>query len=144
MGSPCLEFQARQGKPPDTDLLFHGSCLLPISMASDKCYMTLATVFPIISGFGGRTLTCWLMRRIAISGRSVNSWKAASITVVGVSVRVVTRRARQPFGGRDIQSVEPKNFKNVLASTIRKFFFCCGLMCPIPANSNPVIESCAR
>lgn len=32
--------------------------------------------------------------------------------------------------------------EEVLASTIRKFFFCSWLMCPIPARRSPVTESC--
>jgi len=32
--------------------------------------------------------------------------------------------------------------RKILASTTRKFFFWSWVMCPIPARSNPVTESC--
>lgn len=75
--------------------------------------------------------TCWLINNMAISCLWVNSWKAASITDTCVS----SERSR---------SASEQNVYEcgcLLASTTKKFFFCCPFRWPMPANRRPVIES---
>ena len=71
---------------------------------------------------------------MAISFRSVNSWKAASIVDTCVSKGI----HKCEWSERNERGLY------VLASTTRKFFFWCSLICPIPARRRPVIESYKR
>lgn len=170
MGVPCSGSRAGQGRQPGICLLTVGSCRRPEGLARGPSVCSRR-----------KRLTCWLMRRMAISFRSVNSWKADSMTLVCVSVGLSARRsscwscpactddmfplsasedaASQIVWSFPIPSVYFPHVlrrehasclpslgpfvskKDLLESTIKKFFFWCWSTCPIPARSRPVMES---
>lgn len=73
-------------------------------------------------------LTCWLIRMMAISLRFVYSINVSSIVLKGVSIK-----------GK--YEVKAYNIIYLLASTTKKFLFCCWFTLPMPASKRPVTES---
>lgn len=73
MGNPYSGSLAAPGKPLDTDPRYFGSCLRPLNPTTNRSAEDSKHGRAKTPGKARLGLTCWLMRRIAMSGLSVNS-----------------------------------------------------------------------